>query len=287
MIDKDDAELRAALMSKGADERFMAAYVIGERRLRWPTDLIPLLDDPTDLIRQAARRSLIILSFLDLNPEEATRIAAGGREPTPLAGLNKPVDFGPAAGAGKSARKTAVGKWTEWWAGRDPTGEAFGAGGLGADPERLANALIKVDAERRAGLVAEYRDAKGVQYTEAMAAAISRSPAAARSDLRDALAARLGRMTNLTLGRYLHDPLPEIRRAAALALAEKGSTDHVGRLSDLLSDPDPLVVEAAHAALSKLSGTDLGPGDGASDADRAEAGAAWRKWWQAKKAAGR
>src|SRR5262249_24082118 len=158
-----------------------------------------------DLIRQAARRSLIILSFLDLNPEEAGRIAAGGHEPTPLAGLNKPADFGPASGAAKSARKTAMQKWTEWWAGRDPMARAFGAGGLGADPERLAAALVKVDADQQAKLVAEYRDAKGVQYTEALAAAISRLPAADRPDLRTALASRLGRMTDLTLGRYLHD----------------------------------------------------------------------------------
>jgi HEAT repeat protein len=268
-----------------ADERFMAAYVVGERRLRWPTDLIPLLDDPNDLIRQAARRSLIILAFLELNPEEAARLASPtpGQEPTPLAKLHKPVDFGPASGAAKAARKTAMGQWTEWWAGRDPKAAAGSAlRTVGADPERLAEALVKAEADRRAGLVAEYRDGKGVTYTEALAAAIARSPAAGRADLRDALAARMGRMTAETLGRYLHDPLPEIRRAAALGLAKKGSTAHVGRLADLLTDPDPLVVGGAHEALRQLSKEDLGPGDGASEQDRAEAAVQWRKWWQAK-----
>src|SRR5687768_12485656 len=74
-IDKSDAELKAALQSKVDDDRFMAAYVVGEKRLRWPHELIPLLDDPVDPIRQAARRSLVILSFLELNPEEAALIA--------------------------------------------------------------------------------------------------------------------------------------------------------------------------------------------------------------------
>ena len=259
----------------------MAAYVVGERRLRWPSDLIPLLDDPTDLIRQAARRSLIILSFLELNPEEAARLAnpAPGQVPTPLDQLNKPVDFGPAPGAVKAARRTAVDKWTEWWAGRDPKGDAA-LRSAGTDPERLAEALLKADGGRRAELVAEYRDAKGVKYTEALAEAIARSPAAGRADLREALAARMVRMTPDTLARYLNDPLPELRRAAALGLAKKGNTAHVNRLADLLTDPDPLVVRGAHEALKELAKEDLGPGDGASEQDRAEAAVKWRKWWR-------
>lgn len=267
----------------------MAAYVVGERRLRWPTDLIPLLDDPNDLIRQAARRSLIILSFLELNPEEAARLASpvAGQQPTPLAKLNKPVDFGPASGATKAARKTAMDKWTEWWASRDPKADAGSAlRSVGSDPERMAEALMKAESDRRAELVAEYRDAKGVKYTEALAAAVARSPAASRTDLRDALAERMGRMTEGTLGRYLDDPLPEIRRAAALGLAKKGSTAHVGRLADLLTDPDPLVVRGAHEALRQLSKEDLGPGDGASETDRADAAVRWRKWWQARASKG-
>ena len=261
----------------------MAAYVVGERRLRWPGDLIPLLDDPNDLTRQAARRSLIILSFLELNPEEAARLAnpAPGQASTPLDQLTKPVDFGPAPGANKAARRTAMDKWTEWWAGRGPRGDAA-LRSVGADPERLAGDLLKAEAGRRAGLVAEYRDAKGVRYTEALAEAIARSPAASRADLREALAARMVRMTPETLGRYLNDPLPELRRAAALGLARKGSTAHVNRLADLLTDPDPLVARGAHDALRELSKQDLGPGDGASEQDRAEAAVRWRKWWKEK-----
>ena len=35
-------ELHAALKAKTAEQRFVAAYVVGEKRLNWPKDLIPL-----------------------------------------------------------------------------------------------------------------------------------------------------------------------------------------------------------------------------------------------------
>ncbi|HEX3149676.1 MAG TPA: hypothetical protein VHR66_16490 [Gemmataceae bacterium] len=288
--------MRAALTSKIADERFMAAFVVGEKRLRWPSDLIPLLDDPTDLIRQAARRSLIILSFLELNPEEAARLAApvAGQEPTPLSKLNKPVDFGPASGAGKAVRKTAMEKWTDWWASRDSSkkgnataGTSLKSVGVAADAERLVDTLVKAEPDARKALIEEYRDAKGVRYTEALAAAIGRAPSAARPEMRNALADRMGRMTEATLGRYLDDPLPEIRRAAALGLAKKGITAHASRLADLLNDPDVAVVAGAHDALRQLSGEDFGPDAGSSESDRAESAVKWRKWWQMKKNSGK
>ena len=101
-----EAELRAALQSKSDEERFVAAYVVGERRLRWPDDLIPLLKDKNDWVRQASRRSLVVLSFLELNPEEAAQIASPNpsRMPIPLEKLNKPVDFGPKLEALPGAR---------------------------------------------------------------------------------------------------------------------------------------------------------------------------------------
>ena len=271
----------------------MAAYVVGERRLRWPQELIPLLDDPIDLIRQSARRSLIILSFLELNPEEAALIAAPvpGRPPTPLAHLKQPVDFGPAFGAAKAVRKSAMEKWTAWWAERDPKAKepdplatrSLRSELASLDPARLADALVEATPDQRKELVDKYRDAKGVAYTEALAAAIDRFPSAIRAELRDALADRMVRMTEATLRQYLDDTLSEIRRAAALGLAKRGSTAHVDRLADLLMDPNPVVERAAHTALCKLSTEDLGPAIDAKEDDRADAVARWKKWWKAKK----
>jgi HEAT repeat protein len=272
-------------------KRFMAAYVIGEKRLPWPKDLIPLLEDQSDEVRQAARRSLVILSFLELNPEEAAVIAAPApsRPPTPLAKLHKPVDFGPAAGAGKPTRKTAVTKWTDWWAKRELAAERVAYSTTSslrsshADTARLADALLKATPDGRTELVAKYRDAKGVQYTEALAVAIARLPAAGRDEPRAALADRMVRMTDLTLRRYLDDQLAEIRRAAALGLAKRKTKADLDRLADLLLDPEPLVGQAAHTALCQLSGQDFGPGIDADEAGRAEAVERWKKWGQGKR----
>ncbi|HKB05655.1 MAG TPA: hypothetical protein VKD90_25765 [Gemmataceae bacterium] len=269
----------------------MAAYVIGERRLPWPKDLIPLLEDPSDEVRQAARRSLVILSFLELNPDEAALIAAPkpGRSPTPLAKLNQPVDFGPAAGAGKSVQRSAVTKWTDWWAKREGLSARIdlAAGptlrSSHAESARLADALVKAEPDERSALITKYRDTKGVQYTEALAIAIAKLASDDREAPREALAERMMRMTDLTLRRYLDDELAEIRRAAALGLAARKSRAHSERLADLLLDPEPLVGAAAHTALCQLSGEDFGPGIDTDETGRAEAVERWKKWWQGKK----
>jgi hypothetical protein len=151
-------DLRAALHSPVAEIRFTAAYVVGEKGLPWHRDLIPLLQDRTDGVRQAARRGLVILSFLALNPEVAQRLrsqrpgtTAGGGTPSPApagadegeggralrrppvapaataalaepaapAKLVSPVDFGPARWAPLPARAEAVRRWTKWWDERE------------------------------------------------------------------------------------------------------------------------------------------------------------------------
>ncbi|HJZ94224.1 MAG TPA: HEAT repeat domain-containing protein [Gemmataceae bacterium] len=288
MIDLSEEELRAALRSEAAERRFMAAYVVGDRRLPWHADLIPLLTDKIDPVRQSARRALIIESFLVLNPDEAKLIAAAvpSRAATPLAKLNKPADFGPQPEASKAAQRKSADKWTDWWAKQDDARKqpsTLATKPIASDPERLADALVKADGDRKKELTAAYRDTKGVQYTEALAGVIARSPAAERSDLREALAARMVRMTDDTLRRYLDDELAEIRRAAVLGLARRGTKTHVARITELLSDPEPVVQRAAHAALCQLSGQDFGPKIGATEAERTLAIAEWDKWWAGKK----
>lgn len=279
-IDLSEEELRKALQSDSLDRRFMAAYVVGDRRLPWHADMISLLNDPEDPVRQAARRSLIIESFLVLNPDEAKLIAAAvpSRAATPLSKLNKPVDFGPKPDAAKAARWTAQDRWTEWFAKNATSSKDSAAD----DPGDLAYALLKAEPDRKKELITAYRDSKGVQYTEALANAIPRFAAEARGDLRDALAARMLRMTDDTLRRYLDDELAEIRRAAVLGLAQRRSKDHVGRITELLNDPEPLVQRAAHATLCQLSGQDFGPKVDATEAERTAAVAQWEKWWAKK-----
>jgi HEAT repeat protein len=281
-VEMSEPELRAALKHPSAERRFVATYVVGERMLRWQRDLFKLLEDKSEAVRQAARRSLVILSFLTLNPEEARRIRSPQRSgpETPLSGLKPPVDFGPVPGASRSARARAVKDWRQWWASQAPAepGPQLVALDRG-EAGRLAAELTQSAPGSRQEAVERYRDTKGVQYTEALALAIAREQGEARRQLREALAERMTRMTEETLGRYLEDEDAELRRAAALGLAMKESTAHVRGLIGLLLDPEPSVQRAAHAALCSLSGKDFGPRVNATEAEKLESAGRWRKWW--------
>jgi hypothetical protein len=290
-IEMSESELRATLKHRSVARRFAAAYVVGERLLEWPSDLIPLLEDKSEAVRQAARRSLIVLSFLAVNPEEARRI----RSPHPngvvksLSELSQPMDFGPNPGAKPKAWAQAAKQWREWWSNRESrqASEArtvvaidHPATGSETDGQRLAAALLQSAAERRQEIVEKYRDSKGVQYTEALALACTRESGEERRKLREALNERMTRMTEKTLGQYLEDEDAEIRRAAALGLAKKESKAHFGKLIGLLLDPQPIVERASHAALSSLSGKDFGPRVNATEDEKMEAAKRWRQWWE-------
>jgi HEAT repeat protein len=88
-------------------------------------------------------------------------------------------------------------------------------------------------------------------------------------------------MKDTTLRGYLADDEVEIRRAAALAAAARGSKVLIPDLIRRLSDPEELVQRAAHTALKELTKEDFGPSSRATAAERKEAVAAWLKWWKA------
>jgi hypothetical protein len=151
-----------------------------------------------------------------------------------------------------------------------------------AAARKLTDDLVSASGERRATLLKELRDTKGAEYTEALADVISRLDGEGRRNARAALADRLTRMKAATLRSYLKDDDVEIRRAAALAVAQKDAMSLVPDLIRLLNDPESLVERAAHAALKAMSGKDLGPRSGADRAERAKAIAAWEAWWEKK-----
>jgi hypothetical protein len=102
-----ESELRTALASPVAEVRFAAAYVVGEKGLPWHRDLLPLLEDRTEGVRQAARRGLIILAFLALNPGLAERLNAS--RPTPAPGAPRiPAPRRAGADADEPAPKPAA-----------------------------------------------------------------------------------------------------------------------------------------------------------------------------------
>jgi hypothetical protein len=278
-LDLNENELRAALQSPVPERRFVAAHVVGDRRLPWTKELIGLLTDPVPAVRQAARRSLVILSFLALNPTEADLIASPKptRPVKRLSELVKPVDFGPSPSANRKAQAAAAQKWTDWW--EDQKAPKLKAVPSLADrQDELAAALLKAKGHQRETLIRRYQEARGGQYTVALAVAASGLKGDERREVRKALAERMARMTEATLGGYLEDDLAEVRRAAVLGVAMRDSKAHLPRMIDMLEDPDPAVVPAVVAALRSLSGKDFGPNLNAAQDERDEAIARWREW---------
>jgi hypothetical protein len=144
---------------------------------------------------------------------------------------------------------------------------------------RLGDELAAAAAGEQERLLQKLRDGKGAVYTDALAHAIHRLGGAIKSQAREALADRLTRMKSATLDDKLRDEETEVRRAAALACAMKEEKEHAPRLIELLEDPEPEVVHAAHAALKSLSNQDFGPARDATRAEVAAAVAAWKVWW--------
>jgi hypothetical protein len=148
---------------------------------------------------------------------------------------------------------------------------------------RLADDVQRASGERRSALLKKLRDTKGAEYTEALAGVISRLDVGGRHEARATLADRLTRFKDTTLREYLKDDDKEIRRAAAIAAAQRDSKSLVPDLIRLLNDSEALVERAAYAALKELSGKDFGPrSTGADRATRDKAIAAWQSWWKTK-----
>lgn len=145
--------------------------------------------------------------------------------------------------------------------------------------QQLVKEFTEAPAAKREQLVVDYRDKKGVNYTDALAKLIPKLDGIWPKTLRDALATRLSRMTTDTLRERLKDTDAELRRAAAVAAAMKDDKKMIPNLIAALDDHEPWVVRAAGVALSRLTGQDFGPPPNATPEQRAKAIAAWKEWW--------
>jgi HEAT repeat protein len=276
-LDLSEDELRAWLKSTKVEKRFVAAYAVGERRLFWQDDLIRLLKDNSDGVRQSARRSLIILSFLLLNPDVAS--AGPGKPGPPADQLVKPADFGPLPGAKVAARNKAADEWTEWWNDHGKSGlKTLADSSKEGKADELSDRLVKAEGQRQKKVLKEYVATSGVEYTQAIAHAIPRLSGDARKEAREGLADRLSDRKDTTLLRYLEDDDPEIRRAAALALGMRDSKETVAVVAKLLLDPDPSVVRATCASLRSLTGEDYGPPPNATEEEKQDALKKYQAW---------
>lgn len=148
------------------------------------------------------------------------------------------------------------------------------------ESDRLADELVKAAGSLQEAVLTRLRDGKGVVYTQALAAAIPHLTGAIKTKAREALAERLATMTAVTLKDKLQDEDLEVRRAAALACAVKEDPSFIPSLIALLTDPEPPVAKAAHAALKALAKKDFGPASDASNAERQQAIDKWKEWWK-------
>jgi HEAT repeat protein len=134
--------------------------------------------------------------------------------------------------------------------------------------QRLAADLARATGNARQAALERLRDGKGTVHTEALAAAAGRLDGEVQEKVRDALVQRLTRMTAATLRNKLSEENPEVRRAAALACAQKEDPAHVPDLMTRLEDADAAVARAARQALSALTGEEF------------KSSQQWKEWWQ-------
>src|SRR5262249_25684066 len=106
---KSENDVKTALTSERADERFAAAIVVGEKGMHLANELIELISDNDVLVRQAARRSLVVLSYYVDAAKKTNQVNA-----KPQA-----VDNDQNQTAGKYAIKDSAKKWKEWVAKND------------------------------------------------------------------------------------------------------------------------------------------------------------------------
>jgi hypothetical protein len=290
-MEATEDELRAALTSPVQEQRLAALYAIGERRLFWTDELIPLLKDDSEAMRQMARRSLVVLGFYKLNPEAA--LPGSGKPAAPTRRPVAPRDFGPPIGASRTAQEKAVQAWSAWWKEQENKGQEKTApdtptakpGPTTGQPrkdvpeaDQLCDALVKASPPRQGELLKKYAEGEGAEYTLAIARAIAKLDGQPRQEARDALAERLSGRTEPTLLRYLGHDDAEVRRAAALALAMRDAQETVPEVAKLLLDPEPSVSRAAHAALRSLTGEDYGPPANATEREKQEAVKRYQAW---------
>src|SRR5262249_23313069 len=120
----------------------------------------------------------------------------------------------------------------------DATKPTTAATNVNAEIAKLSAELVDAPAPQFGQALAKLRDGEGAQYTQALANAVAQLDGDQKKKARQALAERLSNLKSTILPRYMEDDNPELRRAAALACALKEDMAHVGKVIDLLNDPE-------------------------------------------------
>ncbi len=108
--------------------------------------------------------------------------------------------------------------------------------------------------------------------------ALSAKPAASRAEAIENLAHLRAYSAARAVAGRLGDPSPEVRREAAICLGFCGGRAQLAPLVAALEDPEWSVRQAAHAALSNLTGQELAFDALAADERQAAQRVRWRAW---------
>jgi hypothetical protein len=100
---KSESEIKDLLKSPKPEMRFAAAVVVGDKGLHLADPLVEMLNDSDILVRQAARRSLVVLSYY-VDAGKKAKL----RNVKPQA-----VDYGPKTTT-KWVVKDSQKKWQDW-----------------------------------------------------------------------------------------------------------------------------------------------------------------------------
>jgi hypothetical protein len=151
------------------------------------------------------------------------------------------------------------------------------------EADKLAKNLLSAPDDKWLQLLNELRDKKGALNTRALTLVAWKAEGIRRSEVREALAERLVRMTPATLRLMLKDTDAELRRAACLACAMRDDKQFIPDLIDRIPDASDVVVRAARAGLKSLTGADFGPQNAADQETKVAAAASWRAWYESQK----
>jgi HEAT repeat protein len=212
--------VRRGLKDESALMRMLAVRVIEQRRLPYQEELLALLEDPEEGVRDAAHAALIHLC--------------------------RGSDFGPAPGSGKADRARAVERWTQWLAMQRE------------ERSGLTICRIRRRGEHTPSPIAVAR-LDSIATGDEVASSPGQSLSASRTSNDRAVVGSSGEGLFLEfvrapleeLRKHLAAPDTRVRRAAVhacLLRPEKELSDDLRRLRE---DSDPGVAEAARDALRR------------------------------------
>lgn len=277
MMGKKDAELRAALADPKAETRWAASMAAGNDGAQGVRDdLMLVLSDGDPLVRQAARRALVVLANREMIVRaQRLKAAVPSKQVT---------DFGPTPRAGVPGQLAAAKAWKEWFAERDAdTTPVREMRHEDSESVRLAKSIAATAEDDLVPALEKLRDGPGDVNTAALVDAIGRLKGNPKRLAREALVGRFTKLGVAQLQERLADSEPEVRRAAALATVAKDNRALVPDLIKLLADKELAVATCAHIALKSVAEVDFGPTPGAIEVDRKKAVIAWKNWLSRQK----